>query len=56
MRSQAGIRHLALIRLVHQIYINRRFEDARWQIDSTHFLAFHIEDIYFHNCTTPTFT
>ncbi len=48
MRTEAGIRHLARVSLVHQVHIDRGFEDAGRQFHLRELLAFHVENIYFH--------
>ena len=52
-RSQAGIRHLLDVSLVHQIHIHWGFKDLGRQFHGLDLIAFHVENVYFHNTHTP---
>ncbi len=51
--AKACIRHLAFVRLVHQVYINWGFENRIRQIHRADFLSLHIQDINFHFYIAP---
>ena len=48
VRAKARIRQLTLVCLVHQIYINRGFEDRGGKFHFAKLFTFEVENVYFH--------